>query len=128
MGGHYVRLATLAGRNAHDSQDAAAAAQQGGGSRRISMPFVVLKANQEDQVECEKSDDKQEVVLACSSKFDVLEDKSVLERMSLCREDDVRSILQGYGPDLTDWIVNGVPKEGGAVKEKGRGMGDLGDE
>lgn len=128
MGSHYVRLATLSGRNAHDSQDSAAAGQQGGGSRRISMPFVVLKANQEDQVECEKSDDKQEVVLACSSKFDVLEDKSVLEKMGLCREEDVRSILQGYEPELADWVVHGVPKEKGAVKNEGDGEGDFDDE
>lgn len=106
MAGYYVRLNALSSRNRAEGHRGEGS--QHAGVRRITMPFVVLKANRDDEVECEKSEDKQEVVLACSSRFDVLEDKAVLDKMELCTEVGARQALRNYAPELADWVVNGV--------------------
>merc|ERR1711998_5601 len=52
-------------------------------NKRIYMPFIIVKTNKENSIDCEVTEDYQEIFFNFSSNFEILNDMEILKKMGM---------------------------------------------
>lgn len=62
---------------------AAAAAEASGDEGRIALPFIVVNTGKDTVIQCEMSEDRQDIFFNFSAPFEINDDTEVLRRLGL---------------------------------------------
>jgi hypothetical protein len=114
----YVALCNLVRRNADAGEEDKKELPAAGGAdtavqciNRIKTPFVIVQTGQDTVINLERSDNKQQALLQCSSVFQVHDDVAVLERMGMARcasEEELRRLFAN-APDVPGLLLKSNP-------------------
>ena len=63
---------------ANDSNEAAVPEE-----KRIYMPFIIVKTSKKNNIDCEVTEDYQEIFFNFSSNFEILNDMEILKKMGM---------------------------------------------
>jgi transcription factor Dp-1 len=88
-----VAMKNLLKRNAKRRKEASSDAQHDEG--RIFLPFIVVNTNKDTVIQCEMSEDRQDIFFNFSNPFEINDDTEVLRRLKLhkCPYEELKGIV-----------------------------------
>merc|ERR1712166_1654032 len=73
--------------------------------KRIYMPFIVVKTSKANNIDCEVTEDYQEIFFNFSSDFEILNDMEILKKMGMHLPEQAAAQTQAQAPQPFDAIV-----------------------